>query len=110
MSSIHIEKIHPLESGFFRLKSRRDRRPGQPILSPWRFYPSYFAETVRKLAGIVALYFRLRRLYVRIKHDARKLEYTDVALTPVTDEEVETLELFHTPSAQAYVARVARAN
>ena len=41
MSSIHLEKIHPLESGLFRLKFRRDRRPGLPIEPIWKFYPAY---------------------------------------------------------------------
>jgi hypothetical protein len=101
--SIDIEKIHPLESGFFRLKFRRDRRPGLPILSAWQFYPRYVVETIRKLAGFASLYMRLRRIYVRIKRDARQFDYTDLALTPVSDHEIETLELFHTPSAQAYL-------
>ena len=34
--SIKIEHIHPLESGFLRRKFRRARRPGFPIVSPWR--------------------------------------------------------------------------
>jgi len=38
------------------------------------------------------------------------LVYSDIALTPVTDGEIETLELFHTPAAEAYVANIARAN
>ena len=46
MGSIHIEKIHPLESGLFRFKFRRDRRPGLPILPRWKFYPSYAIESV----------------------------------------------------------------
>ena len=34
--SIEIENIHPLESGFMRLKFRRDRRPTLPIEPVWR--------------------------------------------------------------------------
>lgn len=105
--AIGIEKIHPLESGVFRFKFRRDRRPGMPIESRWRFYPSYVIETVKKLHAWSSLYLQLRRMYTRIKRDERRLEYTDLALTPVTDEEVETLELFHTPAAEAYMARQA---
>lgn len=86
---IDIEKIHPLEGGFLRFKSRRDRRPGLPIVPVWRFYPSYLLETATKLARWASLYLRLRRIYLRVKHDPRRLEYTDLALTPVTDEEVE---------------------
>ncbi|MEK6372163.1 MAG: radical SAM protein [Acidobacteriota bacterium] len=104
--SIGLEKVHPLEAGFFRFKFRRDRRPGLPLVPAWKFYPGYFAETINKLTNWAALYFRLRRMYNRIKRDARRYDYTDLALTPVTDEEVETLELFHhTPAAEAYVER-----
>src|SRR2546423_2541388 len=39
MSAIHLEKVHPLESGLFRLKFRRDRRPGLPIEPGWKVYP-----------------------------------------------------------------------
>jgi len=35
-------------------------------------------------------------------------EQTDLALTPVTNEEVETLEIFHTYSAPAFVAQEQR--
>ena len=93
--SIHIEKIHPLEGGFFRLKFRRDRRPGFAIEPAWKFYPRYFAETLSKLRKWTSLYFALHRIYARIKRDANRLTYMDVALTPVMDDELETHELYH---------------
>src|SRR6266481_4115072 len=43
--SIDLEKTHPLEGGFLRRKSRRDRRPGYPIEPAWIFYPRYVLET-----------------------------------------------------------------
>jgi hypothetical protein len=93
--SIHIEKVHPLEAGFFRKKFRTDRRSGFPIEPAWRFYPSYFVESVVKLFRWFATYAELRLIYQRVKRDPRRYEYMDIALTPVTDEEQETLELFH---------------
>jgi radical SAM superfamily enzyme YgiQ (UPF0313 family) len=93
--SIDIEKIHPLESGFFRYKVRTSRRAGLPVIPAWKFYPSYLAETVSKLGRWLSLYFSLRKIYTRIKRDPQRLAYADLALTPVTDEELETLELFH---------------
>jgi hypothetical protein len=107
--SIHIEKVHPLEAGFFRYKFRKDRRAGLPIVSPLRFWTSFVAESARKLGRWISLYAGLRRTYVRIKKDPRRLEYMDLALTPVTDAEIDTLELFHhTEAAEAYVARERR--
>ena len=55
--AIDIEDIHPLETGLFRLKYRRDRRPGRGIEPAWSFYPKLFAETLvksAKWAGLVA--------------------------------------------------------
>ena len=101
--AIQIEKIHPLESGIFRFKYRRDRRPGLPIEPVWTFYPKYAVESVVKLWKWFSLYFWLRGIYVMIKKDPKKLEYMDLAMTPVTDD--EDLEMFHTPSAPAFIAQ-----
>ena len=93
--SIHIEKVHPLEAGFFRKKYRRDRRSGFALEPAWKFYPAYWLETVTKLGRWFGTYAGLRLIYNRIKRDPKRYEYMDTALTPVTDEELETLELFH---------------
>ncbi|MEY2494596.1 MAG: hypothetical protein QOJ45_1088 [Verrucomicrobiota bacterium] len=108
MGSIHIEKVHPLESGVIRLKFRRDRRPGLPIEPVWKFYPKYWVESLIKIAKLVTIYSRLRRIYKRIKQDPKRFKYMDVALTPVTDHDTEDLEMFHTPSAPAFVAQEQR--
>jgi Radical SAM superfamily len=108
MSAIHLEGVHPLESGVFRLKFRRDRRPGLPREPVWIFYPRYWIESVIKLSRLAILYGRIRRIYKRIKEDPKRMEYMDVALTPVTDHDTEDLEMFHTPSAPAFVAQEQR--
>ncbi len=94
--SIHIEGVHPLEAGLFRRKYRTDRRPGFAIESPWTFYPKYWLESVGKLLRWAKLYCGLRIIYLKVKYDPRRYEYMDTALTPVADDDVETLELFHT--------------
>jgi hypothetical protein len=105
---INIEKIHPLEGGFLRLKFRRDRRPNLPLQPIWLFYPKYLAETAWKLIRWVALYTRLRLIYKKIKRDPRRYQYRDAALEPVADDKIETGELFQSAVAQAYVHRVQR--
>ena len=105
MGSINIEHIHPLEGGFLRKRVRRDRRPGLPIESAWSFYPKYVGEIAGKLVAWTALYVKLRRIYLRIKKDPQRYAYTDLAMTPVKDDELETHALFNTGAAQAYVAR-----
>jgi radical SAM superfamily enzyme YgiQ (UPF0313 family) len=100
--SIDFEGVHPLDAGFLRRKCRRDRRPGLSIEPVWRFYPRYYAETAIKLVRWGALYLRLRRIYLRIKHDPRRSEYTDLAMTPISDDEASR-EIFQTDAAQAFV-------
>jgi radical SAM superfamily enzyme YgiQ (UPF0313 family) len=104
--SIHIEGVHPLEAGLFRYKFRADRRPGFPAEPAWRFWPGYAIESIRKLSRWAKTYAGLRLIYNRIRKDPRRYEYMDLALTPVTDAEFDTLELFHhTDAAEAFVAR-----
>jgi hypothetical protein len=86
----------------------KDRRPGLPIESRLLFYPKYAVETVVKLARWGTLYLRLRRYYLAIKHDPRRFEYTDLAMTPVTADEAETHDLFDTDAARAYMAQAKR--
>jgi hypothetical protein len=108
---IVIEDVHPLEGGFLRLKFRRDRRPTMPIEPVWSFYPKYVLETLVKNYKWVALFVSLRRIYLRIKKDPKRFEYTDLALTPGGDE-TDTLEMFQSDAAHAYVdqeKRLARA-
>ena len=108
MGSINLEHIHPLEGGFLRLKFRRDRRPGFALEPVWSFYPKYFAGLASKLVRWTALYFKLRRIYLRIKHDPRRYAYMDMAMTPVAADEAATHELFNTGAAQAYIAQAKR--
>ncbi|MDT4897367.1 MAG: hypothetical protein QOH25_2444 [Acidobacteriota bacterium] len=102
---IGIEKIHPLEGGFLRLKFRRTRRSDLPRESPLVFYPKYLAETVWKQFRWISLYTWLHFIYRQIKRDPRRKEYMDLALTPVTDDETETRELFQSEVAQAFVGK-----
>jgi radical SAM superfamily enzyme YgiQ (UPF0313 family) len=106
--SIDLEQIHPLESGFLRRKYRRDRRPTFEREPVWRFYPRYWTETAVKLTKWVALYLRLRRIYLRIKRDPNRFAYTDIALTPVADGDTQDQELFGTEAARAYVSNAQR--
>jgi hypothetical protein len=102
-ASFELENCHPVESGLIRLKTRRDRRPSMPVEPVWQFYPKYWAELARKTYGWVSIYVRLRRKYLAIKYDPKRYEYSDLAIQPVTDDEIETHQMFHTDAARAYV-------
>jgi radical SAM superfamily enzyme YgiQ (UPF0313 family) len=88
-----LEKVHPLQGGYFRRKYRKERRPELPVESPFVFYPKYAAELVYKhlrLAGQIVRYGRFR---YQLKRDPEAENYMDVALTPVREEDTSTLEL-----------------
>jgi len=103
-----IEEIHPLEGGLLRRKFRRDRRPELPRESPFFFYPKFAVDLCWKQIKWAHLYLQIYRMYARLKKDPRRFEYTDTALTPVTDDETETLEMFQSAGAQAFVGRIQR--
>jgi len=83
-------------------------RAGTPLDPDLNFYPKYFSETAAKLVRWSWLYLRLRRIYLSIKHDPQRFQYTDFAMTSVTDDETETRELFRTAAAQTYLTRERR--
>lgn len=107
---IDIEGIHPLEGGFLRRKHRKSRRSGLPLENPIIFYPKTFLEILWKQLRWISLYTRLRLIYLKIKRDPKKLEYMDLALEPVTENETETRELFQSEAAHNFVEKIKRNN
>lgn len=102
----NIDHVHPQEGGVVRIRSRRDRRPGFPVVNPLIFYPVYWAETVAKLARYAWGYHSASRMHRRLHADPHKYDYMDIAITPQADEELEELALFcDTAGGQSAVAR-----
>ena len=103
--SLTIEKVHPLQGGFVRLKNRHERRPELPVESVWRFYPQLTWEVIVKHARVAAAACRIFRIYRRVAAGAQ-MPYTDQSMTPVSDDETQRLELFtHNKSAREAVDR-----
>jgi radical SAM superfamily enzyme YgiQ (UPF0313 family) len=103
--SLTIEKVHPLQGGFVRLKNRHERRPELPIEPVWKFYPQLTWEVIVKHARVATAAWRIFRIYRRVAAGAH-IPYTDHAMTPVSDDETQTLELFtHNKSAREAVDR-----
>lgn len=100
-----FEKVHPLEGGYFRLKFRRDRRPGLGIESPFVFYPRYGWEILYKHIRFLGLVLKYQRMRRRIEADPRADQYMDLALAPVCEQETEELEMFASEQAQMAVAK-----
>ena len=105
---IDIEGIHPLEGGFLRRKFRASRRSSLPLENPLLFYPKSLAEVLWKQFRWISLYLRLRLIYRKVRNDPKKLDYMDLALEPVTDDELETRELFQSEAALEFLNKVNR--
>jgi radical SAM superfamily enzyme YgiQ (UPF0313 family) len=101
-----LEDVHPMHGGILRRKVRPDRRPGLSLEPAWSFYPKYVLESLRKLLLLGRHAYFLHTTCKRIKRDPLAKAYTDAALTPIQDDELEELELFtHTDDAKAAVDR-----
>jgi hypothetical protein len=98
--SLTIEKVHPLQGGLVRLKSRRERRPELPMEPVWSFYPFLAWEMLVKHARIVKAGWGIYRIYRKVAA-SKHLPYSDQAMMPVSEDDTSTLELFtHNQSAR----------
>jgi len=106
---ILFESVHPLEGGAFRLKFRRDRRFGMPIESRFVFYPRYAAEIVLKACRYLAVYRDAMRTLRQVLAAPDRWTYSDLAIAPPQDDELDTLDLYHvTSGGEAAVVRARR--
>src|SRR5262245_32973728 len=104
-----VEHVHPLDGGLIRRKYRRDRRPGLPIESPFVFYPRFALESLLKYSRLAWIYWRFHRIRRRVEREPDGANYRDIATTPVTPDELGSLELYNaTPAAQMAVIKVQR--
>jgi len=102
--SVMFEGVHPVEGGTLRYKVRSQRRPGMPIESPLTFYPRRLAEHLVSITRWLRFALELRSMAKRIEADPRKLEYMDVALTPMSEEESSELDILkvHAEAANTF--------
>ncbi len=90
---LKLEKVDPLQGGYLRRKYRKERRPTLPVESPFVFYPRYVANLTYKHFKLAQLIWRYGRFRQQLKRDPDARNYTDLALTPVAEEELESLEM-----------------
>jgi radical SAM superfamily enzyme YgiQ (UPF0313 family) len=99
-----LEGVHPLEAGLLRIRRRKDRRPGTPTESPLVFYPKYgwrFLRAHWKAARVLLKFHRVRKA---LDADPDAVSYTDRALTPISEKDLDELEMFsQTKAAQIAV-------
>ncbi|MDV4157009.1 radical SAM protein [Rhizobium brockwellii] len=106
-TTVPLENVHPLQSGLLRLKTPSERRPDLPRENPLVFWPRFAWETFRKHASLASTIIGLTISAFLISRDAKSKTYMDQALTPVADDEEETLHLFtQTAGGAAAVSHV----
>ncbi|MGA2483104.1 MAG: radical SAM protein [Candidatus Acidiferrales bacterium] len=67
-NSIQTEGRHPMMCGFFRLKGRKDRRPGFPILPRWEYYRQRAKEIRAHLSSMVSLLFEMEEVWLQTRY------------------------------------------
>ncbi len=88
--SLRLESVHAVEGGFFRLKFRRDRRPGLPIENPLVFYVRYGLDIIRKHIQMAFWLIRMGRFSRRVKADPNRRAYMDASLQPTNADQPQT--------------------
>jgi hypothetical protein len=66
-NSILTEGRHPMMSGWFRRKSRTDRRPGWPVVSRWQHLRSRAREVRAQLAGMLTILLEMEELWLQTR-------------------------------------------
>lgn len=89
-----LYKVFSLDSGYLRLKYRKDRRPGMPLENPLLFYPKHYFETLRNITILAANRWRYLRFVKKLWSDPDRFAYSDKAIAPIKGEDFETLELY----------------
>jgi radical SAM superfamily enzyme YgiQ (UPF0313 family) len=74
-----IERVHPLDGGYVRMKTRSERRPGFPKEGALRFNLRYGLEFVSKHLRFLRLLMWLRWQCWRLDRDPESRSYRDTA-------------------------------
>lgn len=86
--------VYSLDGGFFRIKHRLDRRPGLPKENAVLFYLKFWPHALLSVCWLTFRRWRYERFTMKLWHDPKRFDYMDKAITPPTEAEYDTLELF----------------
>ena len=103
-----FEKVHPLQSGVFRRKLRRNRRSDLPIEGRLAFYTRRTRDVVQTYVPALRFLWQLTRTRHRLLKDPATRNYRDLAITPLDNELNETLGLYEATEGARRVATQAR--
>ena len=88
------EGVHPLEGGAVRMKYRLDRRYGMPIEPIGVFHLKVALDFWHKLKIYTRLTLQGIAIGRKVRNDPKRLDYTDLAMQPVMDDDMDKLSLF----------------
>jgi hypothetical protein len=82
--SVRVEGVSFVESGWLRIRRRRQRRSGMAIQNPVIFYPWHWYKMAKGHLTCGVTLLRLRAIMRRIERDPNRFAYSDAAIAPVT--------------------------
>ncbi|MGJ8572136.1 MAG: B12-binding domain-containing radical SAM protein [Hoeflea sp.] len=91
---VRLHNNYSLDTGLIRRRYRTDRRPGLPLESPVPFYVRHYFHMLRTLIIFNWEYFRLWRFIGKVWSDPKRFDYSDHAIAPAREAELEELDLF----------------
>jgi hypothetical protein len=104
---MQLEKVHPLQSGLVRMRHITERRPGLPREAALPFYARCLRSLIANNLRLIGTIWWMWRLMRRIERDPNRHQYMDQALTPVRDDDEQTLDLLvKTAGAKAAIAHL----
>ena len=78
--AVRLEGVAMLESGFGRIRRRRERRSGLPPENPLIFYPRNLLRTAVVWSRAAVTYARMRLMLRRLLRDPKRMDYRDSAM------------------------------
>src|ERR1700722_7987050 len=81
--SVRVEGVSMVESGYLRMRRRRQRRSGLVIQNPVIFYPWHWYKMAKGFLTYGTTLLRLRAIMRRIEADPNRFAYHDAAIAPV---------------------------
>jgi hypothetical protein len=104
-----FEAVHPLEGGAFRRKSRRDRRYGLSLESPFVFYPRCAGEIAGKARQYRLVYRKAREILKEVLAAPDRWIYSDLSIAPPGEDKFDRLDLYQaTAGGEGALARKRR--
>jgi radical SAM superfamily enzyme YgiQ (UPF0313 family) len=85
-NSIQTEGRHPMMCGYFRLKGRKARRPGLPIVSRWEYYTNRVKETYHHLRGMLHVLAEMEELWLQTRYPSAAEQRVAEELAKIRDK------------------------